>query len=163
MVLFVLLMAFLMAPAASWAEPPPSSEGQAAVQWQQQSPEFWKGRLSPEQYKICHQFGTEPSYSGQYNDFKKAGTFVCSSCGQPLFNSEHKYDSKTGWPSYWQPIDTKAVTQHDDTSWFMKRTELRCSRCGAHLGHLFDDGPPPTGERYCINSVCLDFEPTPTL
>jgi peptide-methionine (R)-S-oxide reductase len=130
-----------------------------AENWKNKSEEFWKKKLTPEQYSVCRQAGTERPGSGKYNKFKEKGVFTCSSCGQELFSSDTKFESGTGWPSFWQPINPKNVDDHDDSSLGMKRTEVRCSRCGAHLGHVFDDGPPPTGKRYCINSVCLDFVP----
>ena len=119
----------------------------------------WKERLSPEAFKVARKHGTERAFSHPYNAEKRAGTYACVCCGQPLFSSETKFDSGTGWPSFFAPIDDQAVSDHEDRSFFMRRTENRCSRCDAHLGHVFPDGPQPTGLRYCMNGVALHFEP----
>jgi peptide-methionine (R)-S-oxide reductase len=114
-------------------------------------------RLSAEQFKVTQECGTEPPFTGRYYAHKESGQYLCVCCGQVLFDSGTKYDSGSGWPSFWEPVDSSAVSSLRDTSHGMVREEVRCSNCGAHLGHVFDDGPKPTGQRFCINSAALDF------
>jgi peptide-methionine (R)-S-oxide reductase len=121
----------------------------------------WKKALSPEAYQVLRHAGTEQPFTSPLNDEHREGTFYCAGCGQPLFSSKTKFNSGTGWPSFFQPIDKKAIIIREDDSDGMQRTEVLCSKCGGHLGHVFDDGPKPTGLRYCMNGVALKFKPTP--
>jgi len=125
------------------------------------SDEEWRKVLSPEQYRILRQRGTERAFTGKYWNLKEEGTYVCAGCGQELFQSDAKFDSGCGWPSFWDVTDRSKIETRDDYSYGMHRIEVLCSRCGGHLGHVFDDGPRPTGLRYCINSASLDFKNKP--
>jgi peptide-methionine (R)-S-oxide reductase len=120
----------------------------------------WRKQLTPEQYYVTREHGTERAFTGPYVSEKRPGTYACVCCGEPLFASDTKFNSGTGWPSFYKPLGSDAIEEQDDRSWFMRRTEVRCAKCDAHLGHVFPDGPNPTGLRYCINGCALNFKPS---
>lgn len=124
--------------------------------------EEWKRELTPEQYHVLREKGTERAFTGEYAHTKDAGTYKCAACGQELFSSDTKFESGSGWPSFYQPMDKGSVESHEDNAYGMRRTEVVCSRCESHLGHVFPDGPRPTGLRYCINSASLKLDPSKT-
>ena len=122
------------------------------------TPKEWKEVLTPDQFEVCFNKGTEPPFTGKYHNSKEKGTYKCICCGESLFKSDTKYDSGSGWPSFWQPLSEEKIEYISDTAFGMIRTEVNCKKCGAHLGHVFDDGPKPTNLRYCINSISLDLD-----
>ncbi len=122
------------------------------------SEDDWKKKLTEEEYRVLRQCGTERPFTGKYYNTKDKGVYLCAGCGNELFESDTKYDSGSGWPSFWAPIKPDAVGEKEDGSFFMRRTEIHCANCGSHLGHVFNDGPNPTGLRYCVNSISLDLK-----
>jgi len=122
------------------------------------SEQEWRKELTPEQYRVLREKGTERAFTGETWNAHDPGTYICAGCGNPLFSSDTKFESGTGWPSFWKPLSEKSVSTEDDSNFFMRRTEVLCQKCGGHLGHVFDDGPQPTGERYCMNSCAMKLE-----
>jgi peptide-methionine (R)-S-oxide reductase len=163
-----LLLAFLPGcqgseyPAPAGAAPPripDSFESKATVEWNMITPDQWSSRLTAEEYYVTREKGTERPFSGEYWKTKREGLYHCICCDAPLFDSENKFESGTGWPSFWQPVAPDSVEEHEDRTLGAPRTEVTCRSCGAHLGHVFPDGPEPTGQRYCLNSVALKLRP----
>ncbi len=138
---------------------PPQYDERGRIIRIEKSDEEWRAQLNELEYRVLRQEGTERAFTGDLLHEKRKGTFTCRGCGLPLFSSETKFNSGTGWPSFWEPLRPEFIAQKEDRSYGMVRTEVECARCGGHLGHVFNDGPPPTGLRYCINSVSLDFVP----
>lgn len=152
------VLAWLGGPDTEAVHPTMSDTKGAATFPVEKTDQEWRARLTPAQYRVLRAHGTEPAFTSPLNHEKRRGSFVCAACGQPLFSSETKYESGTGWPSFWKPLD-HAVGTSIDRSWLMIRTEVHCARCGSHLGHVFPDGPKPTGQRYCMNGVAMQFIP----
>ena len=153
-----LVLAATFSNAAGPAQPPRKGS-KNVIEKVTKTDEEWKKELPAATYRVMREHGTERAFTSELNNNKQKGVYVCAACGLPLFSSDTKFDSGTGWPSFWAPIDPKNVGTTVDRSFFMTRTEVHCARCGGHLGHVFPDGPPPTGQRYCMNGVSLKFEP----
>lgn len=156
-----LILAPVSRPALTWAQsqaPTSAPQGTTMIKKIEKTEDEWRQLLTPHEYSILRKKGTEPAFSSPLHHNKAKGVYQCAACGLELFSSEAKFDSGTGWPSFWQPIAPHHVATKADNSFFMKRTEVLCPRCGSHLGHVFDDGPPPTGLRYCLNGLALKFK-----
>lgn len=153
----------VLGPLALWLSSPDSTSAYDASFPVQKTDAEWRAALTPDRYKILRGHSTERAFSSPLNAEKRKGTFVCAACGQKVFSSKAKFESGTGWPSFWEPIGDAAVGTEIDRSYFMVRTEVHCARCGGHLGHVFSDGPEPTGLRYCINGLSLDFVAEPAV
>lgn len=169
LLLTLLVKAAVALPSLAAAQEPPSAgvtpavlaSPESAGDWRSKDEAYWRSKLTPEQFKICRQSGTERAFTGKYYDHHGKGAYLCSSCGNVLFSSQDKFESGTGWPSFVQGVKPETLELLPDSSHGLQRIEVRCARCGAHLGHVFDDGPKPTGKRYCINSACLVYQAEP--
>jgi peptide-methionine (R)-S-oxide reductase len=157
-----LILALAVRPGGVWAESQPKTSpatGNTMIEKITKTEAEWKKLLTPAQYRILRQKGTEPAFSSPLHNNKKKGVYLCAACELEVFSSDQKFDSGTGWPSFWAPLAPNHIITKPDNSFFMTRTEVLCARCGGHLGHVFDDGPPPTGLRYCLNGLALKFKP----